>query len=938
MIKDEFGFIKRNKLILLSVTVIMIIPFLYSIFFLKSVWDPYGDTQDLPVAVVNNDRAVTYNGTKLNVGEQTVKKLRKNKQLGWHFVSAKQAAKGLRNNKYYTVVTIPSNFSKNAATVLDANPKKMRLTYQTNDSLNYLSSVISGIGVDKLDKEIRANVTNAYASAVFDQIKTVGSGMHKAAKGATQLSDGLATLDDGVSQYVVGVSKVNDGVQTLSVKVKPLSSGVNQLATGAKTLNAGLDQYVTGADTLAAGINTLAGKVGPLAAGTQKLASGANTLAGGTKQLNAKVGPLATGTKKLADGAKTLNTGIGDYTDGVSQVAKGVSAMKTQTAALDAASLKKLADGSATLNSSTGEYVAGVTTLSDNLTKLNAAAQTLPSNMKTLQGNIDKMAAGVTKIKAEVTATSALAKTKATKVVIDYATAKAQLTAAGVAKDSTAAQSLDKMYADFMDFATTQQKATGTAADTADTATLMGGLTQLEEGAKALSAALDTQLTSTGDITKLASSLTQLQAGAKVLATKGTALTQGSATLNASVAQLTAGLPALLDGIDQLDQGVGLVTANSLKLKLGAATLTGGLNTMNGQIPALTSGVSQLNGGAQQLAGGLNTMNGQIPALTSGISQLNNGGQQLAANGGKLTAGSKQLASGLGQMQAQLPQLTEGVTQLASGTKQLDDKSKDLTSGTGKLGDGAKTLSTSLGAGAKQVNGIKLSDKTAKMFAAPTKLHHGYYSKVDNYGHALAPYVLSLALYVGALVFNFAYPIRKVSKKDGTATQWFASKIVLGGLVATGMALVEATLIIAAGLTVDHVGLFYLFAELFALASMYLVMFLSMWLDNPGRFVAMVLLMLQLGGAGGTFPLEITNHFYNVIHPFLPMSYSIMGFRQAITSGIASGTVAQAVVVLIGVALGSLALLWLVMQHLQKKHLMGVSQLDDNQKLQEVEK
>ncbi|EKQ24717.1 hypothetical protein LCAUW1_0436 [Lacticaseibacillus paracasei] len=67
MIKDEFKFIGKNKLILVSVLVIILIPFLYSIFFLKSVWDPYGDTQNLPVAVVNLDQPVTYQGKNLTL-------------------------------------------------------------------------------------------------------------------------------------------------------------------------------------------------------------------------------------------------------------------------------------------------------------------------------------------------------------------------------------------------------------------------------------------------------------------------------------------------------------------------------------------------------------------------------------------------------------------------------------------------------------------------------------------------------------------------------------------------------------------------------------------------------------------------------------------------------------------------------------------------------
>ena len=89
MIKGEFRHIIHNRLLLLSVTVICFIPFLYSIFFLKSVWDPYGSTRNLPVAVVNKDIPVEYQGRKMDVGKQTVNELKKNHQLKWEFVSAK---------------------------------------------------------------------------------------------------------------------------------------------------------------------------------------------------------------------------------------------------------------------------------------------------------------------------------------------------------------------------------------------------------------------------------------------------------------------------------------------------------------------------------------------------------------------------------------------------------------------------------------------------------------------------------------------------------------------------------------------------------------------------------------------------------------------------------------------------------------------------------
>ena len=110
-----------------------------------------------------------------------------------------------------------------------------------------------------------------------------------------------------------------------------------------------------------------------------------------------------------------------------------------------------------------------------------------------------------------------------------------------------------------------------------------------------------------------------------------------------------------------------------------------------------------------------------------------------------------------------------------------------------------------------------------------------------------------------------------------------------------------------------------------------------MLLDNPGRFLAMVLLMLQLGGSGGTFPMEVTNGFYNAIHPYLPMSYSIYGFRDAISSGFTNNFYIYSTLILVIFLVVSLVLLWLSMQWLQNRHLQGISQLDDNQKLQDVE-
>lgn len=850
MIKNEFKFIFHNKLILLSTIVIMIIPFLYCIFFLKSVWDPYGHTGDLPVAVVNEDRPVRYQGKTMAVGKQTVKELKQNDQLQWHFVSKHKAAAGLKHRKYYTVITIPADFSKNATTVLSTSPKKMHLTYKTNDSLNYIGRVISDMGAKQLNTQIREQVTKAYAKAVFQQLKTVGTGMKSAAKAETQLHDGTVTLNDGLNLYAVGVNQVNSGVQTLKVKVVPLANGINQLASGGSTLTTAIQSYTGGVGQVNSGLQQLTANSSQLTSGVASASSGNAKLTAAMQQASNQIGSQLSSNQSDINSVKTALTAL-------STLVKGVSSGNN-------------ADMAA-LNTSLASFNA-------NSTQIKTALTTSGQDLSTIYKNV-------------------------------FNTSNTESTAAQLQQAGQSLQELQtllnsdgykKMAA--ADPATAAQIAT--AVNQVGTNVTNAG-SQLSATSNSLSD-MQSNLTSVG--TKLSESSSQL-----------TGLSQKLTTLQTQLKQV----PLALDG------GVQAIT----ELETGLETVKQGLDQRGNtqSTMGLIQASQTLNSGLQQIQTGLN-------AYTSGVSQAQSGTQTLVNNSAALNSGSGQLSSGLSQMNSQVPTLTSGVNQLASGTQTLANNSGQLTSGATQLASGSGELQSALSSGSAKINSIHPNAQTAAMFAAPSTLNHQSYSHVSNYGHALAPYVLSVALYVGCLVFNFVYPIRKISMTGHSPKEWFASKVVVSGLVAIGMAVIETALMMAAGLNADHPAQMFLIATIFSLASMYVIMFFSMAFDNPGRFVAMVLLMLQLGGSGGTFPMEVTNSFFNAIHPWLPMTYSILGFRQALTSGIGNQVIWQVTGVLLIFAIVGLICLLLSMIVLQKMHWQGKSQLDNNQKLQDVEK
>lgn len=1046
-IKAEFEHIKSQKMLLAAILAIMFIPFLYSVFFLKSVWNPYGDAKYLPVAVVNEDRAVNFRGKKLDVGDQLVKNLKKNDGLDWHFVSKKDAEYGLSHKEYYMVITIPKDFSKNATTVLDKDPKKMELQYTTNDSLNYIGKVISEEGAKQVNAQVKETVSTSYADTVFGVIKQVGKGFDTAAKGSKQLSDGSKTLSNGINTYTAGVSQVNDGVIKLQTGVVPLGQGVLKLADGSNTLANGINTYTAGVDQVNNGVSQLQNGTGALASGVGQLATGSNTLANGVGQYTAGAAQLANGLQRLNnEGANTLDSQLNKLnTPQMQGVIAQLNSNKIDSLVGQMSSLQELPGAAGQLyaaNTMINQAVVGMKQevdaqaktagpLLQQINKLNASLNQAGidlNNKPQTQAQLDAQIANLKEAQAMLATLKGQAATfkqlqelypqlaqlseldlnSVQKAVKDYQTALTQSVNKVATNSETslkAAESIDSsklseteqqalqaivnankdnlQQAQNIQTASNnfQQGIQGTMAEVNKANGILESVKQLQasgkldELAKLANSLDDNKLTEMnvnitralvmlesgknvlGDMNyldpeSLQQQINALQQGLDSLATLTSGTADGAQKLNFKVNKTTltnAELASYMAAIQSRnpDQVKSALTTSAARLSAnGNANLPSAaqmqtfasqlknINVMEtlGKLQEFSNGVheayagaqlltsknGELTSGANQLAGGLGQLNAQVPTLTGGINQLASGTSQLAANSNALRSGASQLAGGLGQMNAQVPTLTSGVDQLANGTQQLNANSPKLAAGATQLEQGNSKLAKALAQGSEQVNDNtkNLSSKTSNMFASPTELKHKSYSYVPNYGYALAPYMLSVALYVGALVFNLVYPVRRLSDPDASATEWWLSKLSVGALVATGTSVVEVLLMMAAGLHPDHLGATLINAWFFALASTFIVMFLAVAFGNIGRFLGIIFLVIQLGSCGGSFPIQVTRAmggFFQMVNPFLPMTYSVYGFRESLTSGLGANQVWISVGVQLIYIIASIVLLWVAM-------------------------
>ena len=658
MVRAEWQHLFKNKILLLSMAVISFIPIMYSGFFLGSIWDPYGQVKNLPVAFVNEDKGAQLNGQTVNIGQSVEQKLKSNHDLGWESVNKQQADSGVSSGHFYAVVTVPADFSAKAASITAAQPQQAVIRYTTTPAKNYIGSLVSNQVAEKVKASVAEQITQAYAKGVLENVDKLGDGLETAAGGAAKLHGGLTQLQAGAQTYT-------GGVKQLAVNQRAMANGLARLGDGSRQLQAGLGQLSNGLPS------------------------------------ESQVAQLTSGMKQLQAGLNQLNTSV--YNPSPALVNQQ---SKVQSEARD-------------------------------------LAQTMQTSL-------------------------------------------ADLSAAGVVLKDLGSQ-----------------------------AVASGGSTTI----------------TLPQISQLSQALNKTQ------------------TISVQAA-------ALLKDLQILTQSL---STQQAQLQTGVSTLTNGVNQL------APNAITALNG-----YNNLRTANNQ------------------------LLAGSTSLTNGLAQAQT-------GSQQLANGAQLLDSRSSILTNGASQLAGGADTLATKLADASRRLKIQPTGAATQQQIASPVKSETTKQGDVPNYGYALAPYVLSLSLFVGAIALNIIYPIRKTFAEQENAFRWWLAKASVTGVAASVQATILMLIMVyCLGLVPDHpvnfIGAIYLTSFVY----MSIVSLLVIVLDNPGRFLAMVLLVLQLGSSEGTFPIQTANSFFQAVNPLVPMTYSIWALRQAISGGLGSSFYSDSMWVLAG--------------------------------------
>lgn len=576
---------KRSKYLTLVILCIgiLLIPVIYFGTYVSSVWDVYGETEHLPVAVVNEDKGAVYKDEEVNFGNQLVDNLKENNSLKWEFVDLKTAREGLETgNKYYAVIDIPSDFSEDLTSLSNEVKTQATITYSANQKRNYVASSILSTAVTRLKDSVDLKIAEKITDTLVTQLEAVPDSLEEANDGVEQLKDGSQQLDNGYTSLIDGNTAITDGLTTLSAGLTTALDGATALSNGAKQLDAGAKSAQSGSAQLSAGSQAVTDGIKAVSAGLTTLNT---TIQSGISSSKDNVGTtigagINSAVSQVYDGNGTL-VGINGYVDDVDAYVNGVNSYTTSvdsytdatTNMINALNAGDTATATAIANQLAATDATGMTT-----------AQKIKASSQQLQQNGSQILAGGTSVKGSKDLLIAGLTNGIIPGLSNSLDTLANSISAGIqlVKTPIDGEGDTGMY---------------TAADGSKKTALIAGSTQVSQGL----------ITLDGGLTTLSQGTESLSNGANQLKSSG-------------IGQLSDGSAQLLDGSQQL--GDGLVTA-----KDGNGQVLDGLTTLNN---AFNTSISDAKDKLQATDGLATAVGNGVETVAEPFDEIPNYGESFA--------------------------------------------------------------------------------------------------------------------------------------------------------------------------------------------------------------------------------------------------------------------------------------------------------------------
>ncbi|MFK4889405.1 YhgE/Pip family protein [Lactococcus petauri] len=863
----------KNPIAIFLVIALMFIPSLYAWFNIKALWDPYANTSQLPIAVYSDDRTDKFQDKSINIGDEVLKNLKENKQLGWKFVDSKQELdKGVKSGKYYAGIYLPADFSKNLLSFTTGDIQKPKIVYSINEKINAIAPKITSKGASSLQSQISEEFIKTASSTLLKTFNDIGYDIDKNMVSIQKIKNTILSTNDNldtIDQYTQQVVDLHGKMPDLKAKLAKANEFIDYLpevdALGQKVVQ--LDDSMPTVKNQLAIIMTLQEKIPEIQNAGKQIAMIDND---------------------FASVEQTMNEGIQEAKQGLTII------QQVQTALPD---IRKLGNQANELASTTLD---GATQLQNALPSITSSVDI---TLKSLQTFADSTSSFIKSIKA-VIGDKTLTTEEKIAVIQNF-------------QDNVKQQQNTVKY--LIKFLEDMQTSTGNN-------NLDGVITQLKSFSEELTK-LDGQLDTLKaavqsdilpDINKALNDVEELANNISGLVSQ------------IDVQDITAKVQNVLTQlIDTIKNAQGLLTkaqaidfesllSSTSKTVSNAITL---LEKYQKEMPAIKQEVHDAN---IMLNGNMNTI---VNAINKGASLYQN---ELPVVEQKLDKAAdfvkndypgirKDLTETLGTVNQKMPDLEKALNQ---ANDLIVNDWPGIKTGIRKAADAIRKGEKEVDLG-EIVKLLKLdATKESDFLTQPVEVQENAVYPIANNGSASTPFYTALCLWVGAVLFSSVavtgFHLEGKDKLLYSKREQFSARMLTFIVMGLGQALI-VTLGNYFGLGVDVRNPVYsvLFALLIAITFMIMVYVLVALFGNIGKGIAIIILVLSISGGGGNYPIQVSGKFFQAINPYLPFTHAVNLLRES-AGGIYWPNAWLAIIILVAVSIVFLVAGLIFFPHLEK--------------------
>ncbi|HJG23784.1 YhgE/Pip domain-containing protein [Enterococcus durans] len=830
----------KNPIATILIIAIMIIPSLYAWFNIKALWDPYGNTGELPIAVYSADKPAEFQGKEIAIGKEVIKSLHDNKQLGWQFVdSKKELEDGVRSGEYYAGIYLPEDFSEDLLSFTTGDINKPKIEYTVNEKINAIAPKITDKGATAIQTQISDEFIKTASSTLLKVFNEIGY----------DIDSNLVSINK-VKSMILSTDENLDTIDGYTQQVLDLQKQLPDIKEKLNKANEFID-YLPKVDEMGQKVVELNGKMPQLQEQTKIILD-----------LQQKIPEIQNAGKQLAeiDGdfssiQETMNQGINEAKQGLTII------QQVQDILPDVKNLEGQA------NNLASQTKTGANQLKD-------ALPGITTSVKTTLDSIGQVA----------TTTSSLAST------INQAISDNQLT-------DDEKQKIGEVLTNFANSIPEQQNAIDQLVSFLTKLQENAGNTKLQNiidalnNAKPVLSILQERVTAlnqaiqSGNIDDVKTLLGQVQDAAKNVNSLVSVIdpAQASSTVESILNQVISTIETAQGALSKADQ----IDFDSL-LSSTKATVTNAvaiLEKYQKEMPAIGQEIHDAN----------TMLNGNMAAIVDGINKgadLYNNDLPVLANKLNLAADfiqndwptvKNEITGTMSTVNEKMPQVETAVNAAAD---LITNDWPSIKAGIQKAADAIRKGEQEVDLG-EVIKLLKLdATKESDFFTSPVELKTNALYPIANNGSASTPFYTALCLWVGAVLLSSVattdYYLGKKDRNNFTKREQFVARMLTFLTMAVAQSLI-VTLgnIFLLGVDVQNPVYSVLFAVLIGLAFMMIVYVLAALFDNVGKGLAIIILVLSISGGGGNYPIQVSGKFFQMINPFLPFTHAVNLLRES---------------------------------------------------------